>query len=171
MFGDAAGAVVISAETDTDRGVIKTVLLSDGSGAPHICMEVGGSKYPFGSPQSVGKNDKIYMNGAETYRFAVGALGDACCKVLEEAKMTAEDVSLFVPHQANVRIIESAAKRIGLADDKVFLNIQKYGNTSAGSIPLGLYEAEKAGRLKKGDVVMTVGFGAGLVWGANLVRW
>jgi 3-oxoacyl-[acyl-carrier-protein] synthase-3 len=85
--------------------------------------------------------------------------------------MGAEDIDLFVPHQANLRIIESAAKRLHLSDDKVFVNVHKYGNTSGGSIPLGLYEAEREGRLKKGMIVMTVGFGAGLVWGANLIRW
>lgn len=111
------------------------------------------------------------MNGAETYRFAVNAMGDACCKVLADAGLEASDVDLFVPHQANLRIIQSAAKRIGLPDEKVFVNVHKYGNTSGGSIPLALYEAEKEGLLTPGKVVMTVGFGAGLVWGANLIRW
>ncbi|MCU0317562.1 MAG: ketoacyl-ACP synthase III [Fimbriimonadaceae bacterium] len=171
LFGDAAGAVVVRGETDTDRGVIKTVLLSDGTGAPHIKMEVGGSKHPFQDVKSRGLGDYIYMNGAEVYRFAVNAMGDACCKCLEEAGMDVSEVDLFVPHQANLRIIQSAAKRLGLADEKVFVNVDRYGNTSAGSIPLGLYEAEKSGRLKRGDVVMTVGFGAGLVWGANVIRW
>jgi len=171
LFGDGAGAVLLRAEENTDRGVIKTVLRSDGSGARFICIEVGGSRYPFGSEQAQGKKEKITMAGAETFRFAVNAMGDACCAVLEKAGMSADDVDLFVPHQANLRIIDKAAERIGLPADKVFTNVQKYGNTSAGSVPLGLYEAEKAGRLKKGMVVMTVGFGAGLVWGANLVRW
>lgn len=171
LFGDAAGAAVLKAESGTDRGVIKTVLLSDGSGGKHINRMVGGCRYPYGSAVAEGLSDKIYMNGAETYRFAVVALGDACCRVLDEAGMSADEIDLFVPHQANVRIIDSAADRIGLPSEKVFKNIHKYGNTSAGSIPLGLYEAEKEGRLKRGDVVMTVGFGAGLVWGANLIRW
>lgn len=171
LFGDAAGAVVLSAEEDTDRGLIDTVLMSDGSGAAFIAIEVGGSRYPWGSPQAEGKKSKITMAGAETFRFAVNAMGDACNKVLEKAGMTAEDVDLFVPHQANLRIIESAAKRIGLPPEKIFVNVNKYGNTSAGSVPLALYEAEQNGQLKKGMVAMTVGFGAGLVWGANLIRW
>lgn len=171
LFGDAAGAAVVSAAENTDRGIIATVLFSDGSGGPHISMLSGKTKYPpFLNIEQV-DSPYLYMNGNETYRFAVTALGDACCKVLEKAGMTAADVDLFVPHQANVRIIDSAAKRIGLDPEKVFLNIEKYGNTSAGSIPLALYEAERSGRLKSGDVVLTVGFGAGLVWGANLIRW
>lgn len=171
LFGDAAGAAVISATEGTDRGVLETVLFSDGSGGFHISMLSGRTKYPPFMPLEEQESPYLYMNGSETYRFAVNALGDACSKVLEKAGMTAEDVSLFVPHQANVRIIESAAKKIGLDSDKVFLNIEKYGNTSAGSIPLALFEAVRDGRLKPGDIVLTVGFGAGLVWGANLIRW
>ncbi len=171
LFGDGAGAVVLRGEENTDRGVIKTVLLSDGSGACHIDVEVGGSRFRSGTEAAASHRPHIFMAGAEVYRFAVTAMGDACCRVLDEAGMTTEDVDLFVPHQANLRIIESAAKRLKLPPEKVFINVEKYGNTSGGSIPLGLYEAVQAGRLKPGMVVMTVGFGAGLVWGANLIRW
>jgi 3-oxoacyl-[acyl-carrier-protein] synthase-3 len=171
LFGDGAGAVVLKAEENTDRGVMRTVLLSDGSGACHIDVEVGGSRYPSGTEEASKHRAHIHMAGAEVYRFAVNAMGDACCRVLAEAGMTIEDVDLFVPHQANLRIIESAAKRLKLPPDKVFINVERYGNTSGGSIPLGLYEAAHNGRLKQGMVVMTVGFGAGLVWGANLIRW
>ncbi len=171
LFGDAGGAVIIRAEENTDRGLLGTVLLSDGSGARFICIDVGGSRYPFGSPQAVGKREKITMMGSEVYRFAIQAMGDACLKVLDKVGMTSDQIDLFVPHQANLRIIESAAKRLNLPPEKVFLNVQKYGNTSGGSIPLALYEAEIEGKLKKGMTVMTVGFGAGLVWGANIIRW
>lgn len=171
LFGDGAGAVVLEGRQNTDRGIMKTVLLADGSGAPHINMEVGGSLHPHCNPNSKDYRKTIYMAGAEVYRFAVHAMGDACCKVLEQAGMEPSDVDLFVPHQANVRIIQSAAERLKLPDEKVFLNVQRYGNTSAGSIPIGLYEAEQEGRLKQGMIVLTVGFGAGLVWGANLIRW
>ena len=171
LFGDAAGAVIVTAEENTDRGLLGTVLLSDGSGGRFICIDVGGSRYPFGSEQAVGKREKITMMGSEVYRFAIQAMGDACLKVLDKVGMTAEQIDLFVPHQANLRIIESAAKRLNLPPEKVFLNVQKYGNTSGGSIPLALYEAEQEGKLKKGMTVMTVGFGAGLVWGANIIRW
>jgi 3-oxoacyl-[acyl-carrier-protein] synthase-3 len=171
LFGDGAGAVLIKAEENTERGVIHTVLLSDGAGACHIDVEVGGSRYPASSTMAETHRKNIYMAGAEVYRFAVTAMGDACCRVLAESGMSIEDVDLFVPHQANLRIIESAAKRLKLPPEKVFINVEKYGNTSGGSIPLGLYEAVRDGRLKKGQVAMTVGFGAGLVWGANLIRW
>jgi 3-oxoacyl-[acyl-carrier-protein] synthase-3 len=171
LFGDGGGAVVLRAEENTDRGVIKTVLLANGEGAEHINIEVGGSRYPVCNPCSADFRNTIFMAGAEVYRFAVTAMGDACMRVLELAGMKADDIDLFVPHQANLRIIESAAKRLNLPPDKVFINVHKYGNTSGGSIPLALYEAEKEGRLKRGMVVMTVGFGAGLVWGANLIRW
>ncbi len=171
LFGDGAGAVVLEAREDTDRGVIKTVLLSDGSGAPHIYLEGGGGLYPHCSPQAEGRRNSIFMAGAEVYRFAVNAMGDACLKVLAEAGMSPDEVDLFVPHQANLRIIDSAAKRLELPPEKVFINVQKYGNTSGGSIPIALSEAAEQGRLKEGMVVLTVGFGAGLVWGANVIRW
>lgn len=171
LFGDAAAGVVMKPETGTDRGVIESVLCSDGSGAKHINVELGGTRYPFGMPYSSEARPHIFMAGAEVYRFAVKAMGDACCRVLEKAGMSVDDVDLFVPHQANLRIIQSSAERLGLPSEKVFLNVQRYGNTSGASIPLGLYEAVQQGRLKRGMVVMTVGFGAGLVWGANLIRW
>ncbi len=170
LFGDGAGAVLVQATENTDRGLICTVLRSDGGGGHHIQLEVGGSLRPFGTPEAEGHRKYVFMNGAEVYRFAINAMGDACCKVLETAGMDTSQIDLFVPHQANLRIIESAAKRLGLPDEKVLINVDRYGNTSGGSIPLALYEAEATGRLKRGDVVMTVGFGAGLVWGANLIR-
>ncbi len=171
LFGDGAGAVVLKGVEGGERGVLKTALLADGGGACHIDIEVGGSRYPAGAAVSEGHRRGIFMAGAEVYRFAVVAMGDACCRVLADAGMSIEDVDLFVPHQANLRIIESAAKRLKLPPEKVFVNVEKYGNTSGGSIPLGLYEAVEQGRLREGQVVMTVGFGAGLVWGANLIRW
>lgn len=170
LFGDGAGAVVMSAREDTDRGFLETVLASDGSGAKHINVAAGGSKYP-PSLKRTDIQDTIFMAGSEVYRFAVIAMGDACCRVLDKAGLTPEDIDLFVPHQANLRIIDSAAKRLNLPDRKVFTNVHKYGNTSGGSVPLALYEAQKEGRLKEGMLVLTVGFGAGLVWGANVIRW
>lgn len=171
LFGDGAGAVVLEAAEGTDRGVLETVLLSDGSGAKHISIEVGGSKYPISMGEWPGKGRHLYMAGAEVYRFAVNAMGDACLRVLHQVGMTPDQIDLFVPHQANLRIIDSAADKLGLPPEKVFKNVHKYGNTSGGSIPLALYEAVQEGRLKEGMVVLTVGFGAGLVWGANIIRW
>ena len=170
LFGDGGGAVYMEASTE-DRGLISTVLRSDGSGGRHIVIALGGSKNPIGAQRSAGCSPYVYMEGREVYRFAVKAMGDSCCSVLQKAGMAVDDVDIFVPHQANERIITAAADRIGLPPEKLFLNVHKYGNMSAGSIPVALYEAQAEGRLKKGDVVMTVGFGAGLVWGANLIRW
>ena len=171
LFGDGAGAVVLEAREDTDRGVLKTVLMADGSGAKHINLEVGGTLHPVCKPGWELYRTTIFMSGAEVYRFAVTAMGDACLRVLDQVGMTPKDVDLFVPHQANLRIITSASEKLGLSPEQVFMNVEKYGNTSGGSIPLALYEAVECGRLKPGMVVMTVGFGAGLVWGANLIRW
>lgn len=169
LFGDGGGAVYMEA-SDEDRGLIASVIKADGSGGKHIHMKMGGSLSPPGRP-SPDISPYLFMAGQEVYRFAVKAMGESCCAVLAKAGMTADEVDLFVPHQANLRIIKAATERLGLPRDKVFVNVQKYGNMSAGSIPVALYEAQEQGRLKKGDVVLTVGFGAGLVWGANLIRW
>ena len=171
LFGDGAGACVLEARTNEQRGLIATVLKADGRGFRHIIMERGGNKYPFCDPDSADKSSHIKMNGQEVYRYAVNAMGDACEAVLAKAGMPADEVDLFVPHQANLRIIESSARRLQLPWEKVFINVDRYGNTSAGSVPLALDEAPRTGALKPGMIVLTVGFGAGLVWGANLTRW
>lgn len=162
LFGDGGGAVYMEAG-EGDRGLLETVMRSDGAGAGSINL-------PRTKP---GTNEpaSLHMDGREVYRFAVKAMGDSCCSLLDKAGLTPDDIDLFVPHQANLRIIRAASERIGLPEEKVFINVQRYGNMSAGSIPVALYEAEQTNRLKRGDLVMTVGFGAGLVWGANLIRW
>lgn len=171
LFGDGAGAAVLTATEGTDRGLIASALYADGSGGKHIKIEAGGSLHPMNDPASAAYRSTVEMNGPEVYRFAVQAMGDACQQALKKAGMKPSDVDIFVPHQANRRIIDSAAQRLNLQPEKVFLNVHKYGNTSGGSIPLALYEAEVEGMLQRGMVVMTVGFGAGLTWGANLTRW
>jgi 3-oxoacyl-[acyl-carrier-protein] synthase-3 len=170
LFGDGGGAVYMEA-SDSDRGVLSTVMKADGTGARHIHMKAGGTLNPASRCLSSDISPYIFMAGQEVYRFAVKAMGDSCMSVLDKAGLQAEDVDLFVPHQANLRIITAASDRIGLPSEKVFVNVQKYGNMSAGSIPVALFEAEQEGRLREGDLVMTVGFGAGLVWGANLIKW
>ncbi len=175
LFGDGGGAMVLEAQESADdrsgRGVIKSSLFSDGSGSNLICVETGGTKYPLRKPHPVGIRETIFMAGNEVYRFAIGAMADACNKLLAESGFRAEDIALFVPHQANIRIIQKAAEAIGISMDKVYINVDRYGNTSAGSIPLALSEAAEERRIRPGDLVMTVGFGAGLTWGANLIRW
>jgi len=171
LFGDGAGAVVLEGKEDSERGLIDSVLFADGSGTKHLLIEGGGGRYPKGQSYSEGIRDTIYMAGREVYRFGVNAMPDACEKLLARTGLTSADIDLFVPHQANVRIIDSAAERLGIPKDKVFVNLERYGNTSGASIPLALDEAVQQGRLKPGMLVMTVGFGGGLAWGANLIRW
>ena len=171
LFGDGAGAVVLEAREGGERGILDSVLFSDGSGARAVFVEAGGGKYPLGQPQSEGRRETIAMSGREVYRFGVNAMPDACERLLAKTGLCIDEVDLLVPHQANVRMIDSAAERLGLPLDKVFVNLDRYGNTSGASIPLALDEAVGQGRLRRGMVVMTVGFGGGLAWGANLVRW
>jgi len=170
LFGDGAGACVLEAHQGSDRGLIATVMKSDGKAFKHIILERGGNKYPYADPAGADKSCFIKMNGQEVYRYAVHAMGEACEAVLAKAGMSTDEVDLFVPHQANLRIIESAAKRLDLPWEKVFINVDRYGNTSGASVPLALDEARRSGTLKQGMTVLTVGFGAGLVWGANLTR-
>ena len=170
LFGDASGAAVIGA-TDDETGVLSTYLGSDGSGAQLLRIDAGGSRMP--TTEETVKNGRHYikMEGREVYKFAVKIMGEASIKALDMCGLTPEDVDLFVPHQANIRIIEAAAARLGLSDEKVFVNVQKYGNTSAASIPLALDEAYRSGRMKQGDVIVAVGFGAGLTWAAAVLKW
>jgi 3-oxoacyl-[acyl-carrier-protein] synthase-3 len=171
LFGDAAAAVVVRANPHDTRGLVKTVLDADGNGARHIWVEAGGNRHPLGSESAADRKSCLTMNGKEVFRFAVKAMGDACERVLQRAGLSAPDIDLFVPHQANSRIILSAAERLELPPERVFMNVEQYGNTSGGSIPLALYEANRSGRLQRGMKVLTVGFGAGLVWGANIIEW
>jgi 3-oxoacyl-[acyl-carrier-protein] synthase-3 len=171
LFGDGAAACVVTAEWNTNRGLLQSILRSDGAGLENIVLKRGGSRYPTNAPESCVASPYLFMAGRETYRFAVNAMGDACESVLAKAQMSNSEVDLFVPHQANLRIIESAADRLKIPPDRLFVNVDRYGNTSGASIPLALHEATEQGRLQQGMVALTVGFGAGLVWGANLIRW
>lgn len=170
LFGDAAGAAVLSAETD-GRGVISTYMKSDGRLANLLWMEVGGTKIPYTHDNLENGRDKIMMSGSDVFKVAVRAMGTAAQAVMEEAGLTADDISLVVPHQANVRIIDALTKRLKLDKSKVYQNIEMYGNTSAASVPLALDEVNRQGILKEGDYVLMVAFGGGLIWGAALVKW
>lgn len=170
LFGDGAGAVVLG-PVDPGYGVLAVHLGSDGSGGELLRVPAGGSLLPGGTDGLVRRDYCLHMEGREVFRFAVKVIGEAALKVLRKAGLTAQDISLFVPHQANVRIIEAAARRLELPQEKVFVNVDRYGNTSCGSIPLALSEARDQGRLSPGDVVVAVGFGGGLSWGASVIRW
>lgn len=174
LFGDGAGAVVIRrAEEGTDAPgrVLSTVMGSDGNLADLLKVPGGASFCPI-TPENVAtRPNTIHMEGRETFKHAVTRMLEASQQALEIAGLTATDVSLVIPHQANARIIGAIAERLGLPDDRVFMNLDKYGNTSAATIPVALDEANKAGRLKKGDVVLLVAFGGGFTWASSVVRW
>jgi 3-oxoacyl-[acyl-carrier-protein] synthase-3 len=170
LFGDGAGAVVLGPCAD-DEGVLASSLGSDGGGFDQIWLEGGGNRLPVTLEVMNERRNYIRMKGADVYKFAIKIMGEASLDALCKANLTPADVDLFVPHQANIRIIHAAAQRMGLSLDRVFVNVQKYGNTSAGSIPIALAEAVQEGRIKRGDVLVLVGFGAGLTWGANVIRW
>ncbi len=170
LFGDAAGAAVL-APVEPGTGVLSTYLGADGGGAESLKIEAGGSRC--GTSEETLKNGLhfIHMEGREVYKFAVRIMAEASIKVMEQCGITHDDVDLFVPHQANTRIIYAAAERLEIPTEKVFVNAQNYGNTSAASIPLALDEAYQAGRIKEGDVIVVVGFGAGLTWGSGVIKW
>ncbi|HUS17357.1 MAG TPA: beta-ketoacyl-ACP synthase III [Chloroflexia bacterium] len=170
LFGDGAGAVVLQA-SDTPCGVLSFVLNAQGSGADLIKVPAGGSAAP-GMRKNLAEEDYyIHMSGGEVYQFAVRTMSENAADAVRKAGMTREDISLVVPHQANIRIIEAVAKRLEFPMDRVFVNIEKMGNTSAASIPMALCEAVDAGRVKAGDNLLFVGFGSGLTSGATVVRW
>jgi 3-oxoacyl-[acyl-carrier-protein] synthase-3 len=170
LFGDGAGAVVLQAH-ETPGGVLATVLGSDGSGAEHLCIPAGGSKLPTCQSTIDQRLHYIKMNGREVYRFATRVMGRATKQACEKAGVALNEVDLFIPHQANIRIIESASKYLKISENKIFTNLDKYGNTSAASIPIALCEAIEAGRVHNKDKLVMVGFGGGLSWGATVVQW
>jgi 3-oxoacyl-[acyl-carrier-protein] synthase-3 len=170
LFGDAAGAAVVS--TYKGQGeLLNFYLRSDGSRVDDLLIPAGGSRNPASHKTVEERLHYMKLNGPEVFRLAVRVIEDAVLAVLEKANLSKEEISLFIPHQANIRIINTAARNLGIPEEKFFVNVQRYGNTSAASIPLALYEALEEGRIKSGDYVMLVGFGAGLTWGAYLIRW
>jgi 3-oxoacyl-[acyl-carrier-protein] synthase-3 len=169
LFGDGAGAVVVQA-CDEPTGVLSFALGSEGSGAQHLKIEMGVGAVI--TQETIARGDHfIHMNGREVFKFATRVMGQAALEAISQAGMVLSDIDLLIPHQANLRIIELAARHLGLPMDKVLVNIQNYGNTSAASIPIALVEALEEGRVKDGDTLCLVGFGAGLTWAAAVVRW
>ncbi len=170
LFGDGAGAVVVQA-SDQPGGVLASVLRSDGSGSELLIIPAGGSAQPI-TAEAIEKNQHtIQMNGREVYKFATRVIDRTTREVMNKAGWTAEQVDLLVPHQANIRIIEAASKSLGIPMEKVFTNLEHYGNTSAASIPIAIAEAAEQGRLRPNDKVVLIGFGAGLTWAAAAVSW
>lgn len=170
LFADGAGAAVVS-EVDEGKGVLSTALGADGTGGKFLYISAGGTRMP-ATHETVEKNlHTIVMDGSEVFKFAARKMAEVSLEALERAGLTLEDINYFVPHQANIRIIKNAAKRLKIDMDRVYLNIQDYGNMSAASVPIALDEANKKGKIKKDDVVLLVGFGAGLTWGAAVIKW
>ena len=170
LFGDGAGAAVLG-PVEEGYGILGVELGADGSGAEFLHMPAGGSLYPATLETVKNKMHYIHMNGNEVFKFAIKIMGEAAYKALEDAGLDTKDVDCLIPHQANIRIIKSAAKRLHLPMDKVFVNVNKYGNTSAASIPIALAEAVKERHFKKGDIIVLVGFGAGLTWASCVLKW
>jgi len=170
LFGDGAGAAVLG-ETAEGCGLLGSHLGADGSGGDLLKLPAGGSRCP-ASPETVSNRQHfVHMNGNEVFKFATKVMGEAAVKALDNAGLKAEDVDVLIPHQANIRIIQSAAKRLKMPANKVIINVDRYGNTSAASIPLALEEAVNTGKVKNGDVVVLVGFGAGLTWASCVIKW
>ena len=170
LLADAAGAVVLEA-TDEDRGVIDADLYSDGQFWELLYMPGGGSRYPTTQETLDARMHYAKMKGNEVFKIAVRMFVEAAETILGRHGFRAADVDLFIPHQANLRIIEAAVKRVGLPMDKVFVNVDRYGNTGAASVYVAMEEAVAAGRLKRGDLVLLAAFGGGFAWGAALLRW
>lgn len=168
LFGDAAGAVMLEPTTE-DVGVVDSILRLDGQGIPHLHMKGGGSAYP-ASYETVDEDmHYVYQEGQVVFKHAVSKMADVSLEIMKRNSLTGKDIDWLVPHQANVRIIEAVGRRMGLTEDKVMVNIQKYGNTSAGTIPTALAEWES--KLKKGDHIVLTAFGAGFTWGAIYLKW
>lgn len=171
LFGDAAGAVLLEPTQENDIGIIDCILHSDGSGADYLHMKAGGSKVPATVETVANDWHYIYQDGKAVFKLAVQKMADVAEQVLTRNSYSGKDLKLLVPHQANLRIIDAAVKRLGIDYDKVAINIAKYGNTTAATIPLAWSEAYQEGKLDKGDLVVLATFGAGFTWASALVKW
>ena len=170
LFGDGAGAVVLQGN-DAPGGVLSSVMGADGSGGELLIQPAGGSAYPASIETVAARQHYVQMKGRQVFRFATRIMPEATRQALERAGVPVEDVTLFVPHQANDRILQSAARGLGVSEDRMFSNLARYGNTSSASVPLALCEAIEQGLINRDDVIVCVGFGAGLTWAAAVIRW
>jgi len=171
LFGDGASALVLKRNPDTSVGVRSQFMCTDGSGLCNLWIPNGGSRWPLTMRNIEEKRHYVNMSGKDVYRFAINALVESARNVLAQEKLTCADIKLMVPHQANARIIHSAASRLELREDQVFVNIDRYGNTVGASVGLALCDAFAAGLIQDGDKLLIVGFGAGLSWGAAIIEW
>ena len=170
IFGDGGGGVLLE-PTQEETGIIDSILHIDGSGHKYLTVPAGGSANPASKETLDNKMHYVYQDGKTVYKFAVKNMANVSKKILDNNKLQGSDVKLFIPHQANRRIIDAAAKRCGLKDEQVLVNINKYGNTTAGTIPIALDEAVETGRLNKNDLLLLAAFGGGFTWGSMLIRW
>ncbi|HTK56619.1 MAG TPA: beta-ketoacyl-ACP synthase III [Gemmatimonadales bacterium] len=170
LFGDGAGATVVSRATG-DTGLLSTFIRSDGTLAELLWRPAGGARIPISQKVIDDKNHYIKMAGREVFKSAVLTMAEACDEALKRAGVTADQIDLLVPHQANIRIIQATADHAGIPMEKVMVNVDKYGNTSSASIPLALAQAVAEGKVKKGSLLLLVAFGAGFTWGSTVVRW
>lgn len=168
IFGDGAGAILLEA-VEESLGVLDSLLKSDGSGCQFLHMKAGGSVKPSTIETVLAKEHYVYQEGQAVFKFAVKGMADVSYELMQRNNLTADDIAWLVPHQANLRIIDATANRMGLPKEKVMINIQKYGNTTAGTLPLCLWEWEK--QLKKGDNLILAAFGGGFTWGATWIKW
>ena len=168
IFGDGGGAVLLEPSED-GNGVLDSIMKSDGSGAKHLHMKAGGSVKPATVETVMAKEHFVYQEGQAVFKFAVKGMADVSYELMQRNNLTGDDIAWLVPHQANLRIIDATANRMCLPKEKVMVNIQKYGNTTAGTLPLCLWEWEK--QLKKGDNVILASFGGGFTWGATWIKW
>jgi len=168
IFGDGAGAVLLEADTE-GNGIQDSILKSDGAGCTHLHQKAGGSRRPASHETVDARQHYVYQEGQAVFKFAVTRMADVSAEIMERNNLTADDVAWLVPHQANLRIIEATANRMGVGMDKVMLNIQRYGNTTNGTIPLCLWEWES--KLKKGDNIVLAAFGGGFTWGSVYLKW
>lgn len=170
LLADGAGAVVLQ-PVSAGYGILSMKLGADGAGGKHLLLPAGGSRMPV-TPELIKANqNKLQMNGSEVFKFAMKMLPEVTEQALALADLRKEDIDLIVPHQANIRIIEAAARRLDLPMEKFMVNLDRYGNTSSASIPIAIHEALENGRIKSGDVLVLTGFGAGLTWGSIVMRW
>jgi 3-oxoacyl-[acyl-carrier-protein] synthase-3 len=170
LFGDGAGAAILK-RSKHHKGILSTYVRSDGTLGDLLCRPSGGATTPFSAEVLADRSQFIRMTGREVFKHAVRSMSDACGRALDGAKLTGSDIHLMIPHQANIRIIEATAKHANIPMDKVYVNVDRYGNTSAASIPIALDEAIEKGRIGEGSIVLLVAFGAGFTWGAMVVRF